>query len=328
MWDWELLKSGSSNHHYEIVSKYGNEDFQYSHAISYGSSEDEYCLHSHAMYELVCSISGDVVYLIEGHQYHMENGSLLLISPAVPHKLFICSDDPFERHSFYINFAGSNSTLSTMINQFRCVSGHDRFGSIYYEPQDVESILKDFERLSKVSSSPKESSRNLVPYLAEGLLANLIFVLDGISPLQFTKSTTKTIDQIMLYLNKNFTKSLTLQSVADSFHISKDYCNRLFKQAIVGNGGEYNMAATEGFGNQLTHVGLGYVIHGYIPYAAFGKLARQDVGCVLCTAIYGAVNHHDRALILRRIGAPFVILLYDPWEIIPPNRTMQGGRWC
>ena len=231
MWDWELLKSGSSNHHYEIVSKYGNEDFQYSHAISYGSSEDEYCLHSHAMYELVCSISGDVVYLIEGHQYHMENGSLLLISPAVPHKLFICSDDPFERHSFYINFAGSNSTLSTMINQFRCVSGHDRFGSIYYEPQDVESILKDFERLSKVSSSPKESSRNLVPYLAEGLLANLIFVLDGISPLQFTKSTTKTIDQIMLYLNKNFTKSLTLQSVADSFHISKDYCNRLFKQA-------------------------------------------------------------------------------------------------
>lgn len=231
MWDWELLKSGSSNHHYEIVSKYGNEDFQYSHAISYGSSEDEYCLHSHAMYELVCSISGDVVYLIEGHQYHMENGSLLLISPAVPHKLFICSDDPFERHSFYINFAGSNSTLSTMINQFRCVSGHDRFGSIYYQPQDVESILKDFERLSKVSSSPKESSRNLVPYLAEGLLANLIFVLDGISPLQFTKSTTKTIDQIMLYLNKNFTKSLTLQSVADSFHISKDYCNRLFKQA-------------------------------------------------------------------------------------------------
>lgn len=231
MWDWELLKSGSSNHHYEIVSKYGNEDFQYSHAISYGSFEDEYCLHSHAMYELVCSISGDVVYLIEGHQYHMENGSLLLISPAVPHKLFICSDDPFERHSFYINFAGSNSTLSTMINQFRCVSGHDRFGSIYYEPQDVESILKDFERLSKVSSSPKESSRNLVPYLAEGLLANLIFVLDGISPLQFTKSTTKTIDQIMLYLNKNFTKSLTLQSVADSFHISKDYCNRLFKQA-------------------------------------------------------------------------------------------------
>lgn len=231
MWDWELLKSGSSNHHYEIVSKYGNEDFQYSHAISYGSSEDEYCLHSHAMYELVCSISGDVVYLIEGHQYHMENGSLLLINPAVPHKLFICSDDPFERHSFYINFAGSNSTLSTMINQFRCVSGHDRFGSIYYEPQDVESILKDFERLSKVSSSPKESSRNLVPYLAEGLLANLIFVLDGISPLQFTKSTTKTIDQIMLYLNKNFTKSLTLQSVADSFHISKDYCNRLFKQA-------------------------------------------------------------------------------------------------
>ena len=52
----------------------------------------------------------------------------------------------------------------------------------------------------------------------------------------------------MLYLNKNFTKSLTLQSVADSFHISKDYCCLLYTsefaalpQAFVANSYEpYN----------------------------------------------------------------------------------------
>ena len=231
MWDWELLKSGSGNHHYEIISKYGNEDFQYSHAVSYGSSEDEYCLHSHAMYEVICKLNGDVVYLIEGRRYQMENGSLLIISPAVPHKLFICSDAPFERHSFYLNFAGSSSPMSSMINQYRHVCDHHRFGSIYYDPKDVKPILNDFDRLSRLCGSKKEIAKNLIPYFAMGLIANLILTLDGINPTQFTVSTSKTIDQLMLFLNKNFTKPLTLQSIADSFHISKDYCNRLFKQA-------------------------------------------------------------------------------------------------
>ena len=53
MWDWELLKKGSGQFHYQIIGQYGNEDFQYTHVISYGSEEDEFYLHNHSMYELV-----------------------------------------------------------------------------------------------------------------------------------------------------------------------------------------------------------------------------------------------------------------------------------
>lgn len=231
MWDWELLKSGSDNHHYEIISKYGNEDFQYSHAISYGSSLNEYCLHSHAMYEVICCVRGDVIYLVEGCQYLMEPGSLLIICPAVPHKVFICSDAPFERHSLYVNFSGSHSTLSVLITHYRRMTNNNQIGSVFYAPRDIKAIMGDFDRLSQVSCSHKEHIRCLVPLFVEALLANIIFTLDGIEPVQFTQSTSKTIDQLMLFLNKNFTRPLTLQNVADAFHVSKDYCNRLFKRA-------------------------------------------------------------------------------------------------
>ena len=50
MWDWELIKSGSSQGRYEVLVQYTHEDFHYAHAISYDTEQNEYCLHNHALY--------------------------------------------------------------------------------------------------------------------------------------------------------------------------------------------------------------------------------------------------------------------------------------
>lgn len=231
MWDWELLRNGSGMHRYEIVGKYGNEDFQYTHAISYGTQQDDYCIHSHAMYEIVYCIQGDVVYMAEGTRYPFEPGCLLILSPAVPHKLFIRSDQPFERHILYIYYAGNNSPLSAIMAQCQHPMQNKRVGSSYYAPEDVQALRADFERMSRASQSPREQIRNLTPCFTHAMLANLLLTLDGINPSRFSQSASRTTDRLMVYLNQNFTKPLTLQSIADTFCVSKDYCNRLFRQA-------------------------------------------------------------------------------------------------
>ena len=86
MWDWELIKSGSSQGRYEVLVQYTHEDFHYAHAISYDTEQNEYCLHNHALYELVYCVRGDVIYQAEGVRYQMEPHSLLLLAPAVLHK--------------------------------------------------------------------------------------------------------------------------------------------------------------------------------------------------------------------------------------------------
>ena len=231
MWDWELLRNGSGIHRYEIIGKYGNEDFQYTHAISYGSQQDDYCIHSHAMFEIVYCIRGDVVYMAEGTRYPFEPGCLLILSPAVPHKLFICSDQPFERHILYINYAGNTSSLSAMITQCQHPVRNKRVGSTYYTSADVEPLRSDFERMSRASQSPHDRISSLIPYFAQAMLANLLLTLDRINPSRFSQSASKTTDRLMIYLNQNFTQPLTLQGIADVFSVSKDYCNRLFRQA-------------------------------------------------------------------------------------------------
>lgn len=138
MWDWELLKKGSGQFHYQIIGQYGNEDFQYTHVISYGSEEDEFYLHNHSMYELVYCIRGDAVYQVDGVRYVVEPNSLLVINPTAPHRMFICSSSPLERHILYIYYAGNTSPLSSLIGKLPHNSDGKRFSSMYFSPQEVE----------------------------------------------------------------------------------------------------------------------------------------------------------------------------------------------
>lgn len=231
MWDWELLKNGSGQHHYEILSQYGNEDFQYTRAISYGTEEDEFCLHNHSMYELVYSLSGDAVYLAEGVRYQMEPKSLLMINPAVPHKLFLCSNQPFERHILYVYYAGNASVMSGLIGQCQRTLGKKRIGSVYLEPEEASAMGVFFERMDQASQAKDDSIQALTPYFAQALVAELLVVMKERNPKRFSVGTSRTVDTLLLYLSQNFTQNLTLAEIADRFYLSKDYCNRVFHKA-------------------------------------------------------------------------------------------------
>lgn len=231
MWDWELLKNGEGKHRYEILSTFSDESFQYTHAVSYGTAQDDYCLHSHAMYEIVLCVDGDVVYLADGKRYPIEPGSLLILSPAVPHKLFVCSDKPFERHVLYVSFAWNASPLSAMIAQCQHPIFQKGIGSSYYEPDVVAQLHEDFRKIGCAAGSKKNAIRALTPAFVQAMVADMMMTMDGIMPTRFTHDVSKPTDHLTLFLAQNCTKALTLQMVADAFSISKDYCNHIFHKS-------------------------------------------------------------------------------------------------
>lgn len=231
MWDWELLKNGSGKHRYEVIAQAGNEEYQYTHAVSYGGMEDEFCLHNHAMYEMVYCIGGDAVYLAEGEKYELEPGGLLLIAPTVPHKLFIRSDIPFERHILYIYSIASSSQMASLLSRSMPPVGPRRIGSAYYPPRDALSLQKTLEQISSAARSTDERIRSLAPIFAQTLAAELALIFWSRKPEKVSQGTSKTVDTLLSYLGQRYGEQLTLQGIADTFHLSKDYCNRLFHTA-------------------------------------------------------------------------------------------------
>ncbi len=227
MWDWELLKHNSGKHQYEIISIYKNEDFQYTHSISHGTQADEFCLHNHALYELEYYLSGDVIYMVDGVRYKMEPGSLLMIAPTVPHKLFINSDTSFERHILYISQAGNESVIAGLAKDSMKI-GNQKVGSIYYGPDavaDLRDLLADF---SHCAGAEDRQLKELAPSFAQAILAKLKIKARTQKPTLFSVGEDRTMDTVKEYVSRNLTRDISLQDIADRFRLSKDYCNRQF----------------------------------------------------------------------------------------------------
>lgn len=227
MWDWELLKHNSGKHQYEIISMYKNEDFQYTHSVSHGTQADEFCLHNHAMYELEYYLSGDVIYMVDGVRYKMEPGSLLMIAPTVPHKLFINSDTSFERHILYISHAGNESSVAGLAKDSMKI-GNQKVGSIYYSPDAVEDLKPLLEEFGRCAASEDKQLNDLAPYFAQAILAKLKIKARTQKPTLFSIGEDRTMDTVKEYVSRNLTRDISLQDIADRFKLSKDYCNRQF----------------------------------------------------------------------------------------------------
>ena len=282
MWDWELIKSGSSQGRYEVLVQYTHEDFHYAHAISYDTEQNEYCLHNHALYELVYCVRGDVVYQAEGVRYQMEPHSLLLLAPAVLHKLFIRSEQPFERHTLYINYFDANSELSSLMGKCLQLFNQQSVGSAYYGPAECAGIVPLLERLERASASDDERISSLAPYFAKALVAELLMIVNSAAPLAFSTSGNHTIDALLLYPSQNFTRDISLSDIAEHFFWSKDHCNRAFHKATGMSVMQYVAYNRVLYARQLLAQGMGAAEAarevGFSDYSSFYRSYRKVTG--------------------------------------------------
>lgn len=230
MWDWELLKNNSGTYTYQILNKYKNEEFQYSHSISQGAQEDEFFLHNHAMYELEYCIGGNVVYMVEGVRYEMGPGSLLLIAPAVPHKLFMHSEKPFERHSLYISYAGSNSFIETLAKESLPSLGKESPGSVFYSQEKAAGIRPLFDEITGCMTAEDKRLHELTPVFVQAIMAKLKILANTQEPTLYSVGENHAMDSVKDFLIRNLATDFTLQDIADRFNLSKNYCNKLFRK--------------------------------------------------------------------------------------------------
>lgn len=230
MWDWELLKHDSGQYSYCVIQQYRNEEFQYCCSESHGTKEDEFFPHNHAMYELEYCVRGNVVYVVEGIRYEMEPGSLLLIAPAVPHKLFIHSEQPFEQHSIYVSYAGKNAAIEALAKDSLPGFGMERTSSIFYSKGVTADLLPMFEEISRCAASDDKPIFDLTPVFVQALFAKLKILACTQKPTMYSIGENRTMDTVKDYLIRNLASDLSLHDIAARFNLSKDYCNRLFRQ--------------------------------------------------------------------------------------------------
>ena len=190
-------------------------------------------VHTHTNAELFCLVSGKAVCHIEGSEYPLSPGDILLMRPMEAHLIemdkaydydrIVVGFDPDILHSVDLE----NTLMRPLFDRKAGKRNH-------YPVADFDSD-RYFQHLQNMLS--KDTDRPMA-------IANLIFLLKEICVV-FDRGSHRpaqpdTVEyQIIRYINKNLDKDLTLKELSERFFLSRAQLCLRFKNATGTSVGKY-----------------------------------------------------------------------------------------
>ena len=266
------------------IAKYSGENLTVHHSIDDEPSQEQFFLHAHRSYELLYFISGDCYYTVEGTDYPLPPGCILIMRSGEAHTLHIRSQKPYERIT--VHFAPSIiPLLGKEIGELFCDRPLGK-RNLYLPQEDSFEFLKSC--MSKVSQGTEADNveghiiSNLMPVLTE--LYNIKEALsDDITHFNPpSQGSSETVSKIIEYINANLVTIKGLDELEKEFFFSKSYINRIFKESTGSSVWDYIVLKRLLLSRSLLQNGKQANIVasecGFCDYSSFYRQFKQRFG--------------------------------------------------
>ena len=210
---------------------FGNEMVHYHHTLTPKPDPDRFPfrLHSHNMHEIYYFVQGDAEFTVEGTTYHLEKGMILLTASGQVHHLTINDRHvPYERIVMMFGI-GKASLYPDRINSLS-----NNVQSRIFKLSEREQIWFE-ENCSAIEKS--NLSENQLEMAIEALINVVLTKLGTISEdiRHEEQQNNETVNQIVRFINRNLTSSLSLDMIGKELFRDKAHLNRIFK-SVMGCG--------------------------------------------------------------------------------------------
>lgn len=237
---------------------------------------ESFYMHMHEGCELYCFFGGHGTYKIEGTDYPLEHGDILIVRPYESHYIDIKPDSPYTRFAahFDLSLFSALDPEGVLSRPFMCrASGKGNL----YRKSDFPSGM--YNMCMSLLTRPVADS-------GLSVFSALIPLLYGISAVfenRKSEPETETLDRkIINYINSNITEELSLDGICEAFYLSKPQLCRLFKNATGSTVWEYVTAKRLALARELLKSGGNAVQAaadcGFGDYSAFYRAYRKKYG--------------------------------------------------
>lgn len=264
-----------------VTSKHSG--YQHFHKLDEDFSPAVLDWHCHQFYEIFYHIDGDVDFLVEGHKYHLEKNTLLIMRPMEFHSVLPHSPAKYER--FVINFKPEDllyirlneRLLAPFLNR---PAGKENLFSVAGN-HEIQSL---FSKLSAAMDLPAEENDTRAEFLLGELLIQILHLSKqgdiGLAPT--LQSNNALVNAVVAYIGENITQKLTLSDLASRFFVSKQYLSRIFKRYIGAPVNEYIVRKKIGLAVQLIAEGGKPTVVaqqcGFSEYSTFFRAFKRILG--------------------------------------------------
>ncbi len=247
------------------------------HILNPISDPADHPVHAHEMMEIFYFISGKGTYLIEGTEYELHPGDILLMRVAETHKLLLDLDVPYERIVF--QFAPEILTpldpKGRLLRPFneRPLGCGNRYTSADFVGDRWRSAYDGLD-----ATLPTEQRANVIARVLT-LLVELCIAFDRRQ--RVTDSSFMT--ELVSYVNAHLFEAISAQVLSEVFYKSKPQISRLFRRATGISVGEYvkvkRLLAARAMVQRGEPAAAVCTACGFGSYSVFFRAYKEQFGC-------------------------------------------------
>lgn len=199
--------------------------------VSYGPENLQ--LHSHVFYEIIYCESGTIQYLIADTRYRIHAGDIILLPPGISHRPIFYEEmpEPYTRIVLWISADFFRSIEALCPEEIHKQLRQKEHFLLRTEGTPYKYLEKLFRRGVDEALTQAPMWEMALCGNTTNLLANLgrAFMSTGT---YFPAEQREDIDEIISYIENNYSRRITLEDTAKEFHISisslsKLFCNKL-----------------------------------------------------------------------------------------------------
>ena len=234
-------------------------------------------LHHHDFYEIYFFLSGRVDYLVEGINYTLNPGDLMLISPMELHRPTVAPEEAYERVVLWINAEYLRKKTEGTDFLERCFQpGHNLFHvSRTPIPELIRRLAEEFGGQAGGASLYAEG-------LLLQLLAELLRLAAGSGDAAEARQSSPLIESVLHYIGEHYREEISLDELAERFYVSKYHLSHLFRQTVGVSVYRYILLKRLQHARQLLSEGespgSAGRASGFPEYSGFYRAFRQVYG--------------------------------------------------
>lgn len=203
------------------------------HKISDGHFGNE--LHYHDHYEIFFSLSGNMLYTIEGRQYQLDVGSMLIIAPYEFHQLNEQVDGHAERiglrfdRKLLASLSNSNCQLAACFN----TQNNDFKSKLQFKESEKRELYYLLQGLIDEQDHQRFGKK-----LAEQSLLTQFFIILNRVFLENTSITviddpeSQLVRQVLDYMELHYAEPISLEELEKKFYVSRHKITQHFSKLV------------------------------------------------------------------------------------------------
>lgn len=242
--------------------------------------------HYHDFHKILLLLRGNVSYCIEGRTYDLKPADIVFVPAGEVHRPFLHDGEAYERIIIYISKGYLDHYHTDSYDLSFCLQeAHQKQSHVLRVPAFSNTKLGQIVRELEHSLDSREYANELyhkLLFLEFMIQLNRAAIHNGIEYISNSSSNQKMIRMID-YLNKHLTEDISIDSLAETFFISRYHLMHAFKEETGYTIGSYLTTKRLLLAREMIQQGtpITDVCYecGFRSYSAFSRAYKKNFGC-------------------------------------------------